>query len=179
MKMINAPILFPIRLLVLDVDGTLTDGRIYMSAAGEAYKAFYVRDGYAIKHMLPEAGICAAIITGRESSIVAVRAQELGIKYVFQNVTDKAERLNKIKSELGLEWREIACIGDDVNDLPMIRLCGITACPADSVIEVKERCDYICKANGGHGAVREFIEWIIHGQKPFATNEEIFRTTYM
>lgn len=154
-----------IRLLVMDVDGTLTDGRLHISDKGEIFKDFYVRDGYAIKHLLPKAGISSIIITGRKSKIVSYRARELGIQYAYQNVSDKGSVLRDIVEKMNLEWNEIACIGDDVNDLPMMRLCGLSACPGDSVPEVKKSCDYVCTAYGGRGAVREFIGWILDHQK--------------
>ena len=150
-----------ISLLVMDVDGTLTDGHIYAAATGEEFKAFYVRDGYAIKHLLPSAGIFAAIITGRESKIVSTRADELGVKYVYQNAGNKADILTQLKDNLQLEWDEIAYIGDDVNDIPVMQLCGLVACPSDAVQEVKKISDYICAAHGGHGAVREFVDWLL------------------
>lgn len=149
-----------VRLLVMDVDGTLTDGQIYISESAELFKAFHVRDGYAIKHMLPEVGIIPAIVTGRGSDIVAYRANELGIQYVYQGISDKATALLELKRQLNLQWKEIAFIGDDLNDLPAMELVGCTACPADAVPEVQMICDYVCKTPGGHGAVREFIEWI-------------------
>lgn len=147
-----------VRLLVMDVDGTLTDGHIYISGAGELFKVFFVRDGQAIKHLLPQAGILPAIITGRESVIVTERAKELGIKYVYQGVPDKAVALTALKESLELDWREIAFIGDDVNDIPALKLAGRTACPSDAVWKVKQQCEYVCRATGGHGAVREWIE---------------------
>lgn len=150
-----------VKMLVMDVDGTLTDGQIYVSGTGESFKTFHVRDGYAIKYMLPEAGIVPAIITGRSSDIVTYRSNELGIQYVCQNISDKAAALLELKQHLNLQWEEIAFIGDDLNDLPALELAGCSACPADAVPEVQAICDYICKAPGGRGAVREFIEWLI------------------
>lgn len=146
-----------IRMLVMDVDGTLTDGRIYVGADGEMMKAFHVQDGYAIAHILPEKGVVPVIITGRSSRIVERRAAELKIVHLHQGVSDKLCKLKEVASELGLCAEEIAYIGDDVNDLDCIRYCGYTACPADAVPEVLEAVDYVCKRGGGRGAVREFI----------------------
>lgn len=150
-----------IKILVMDVDGTLTDGCIYIGAEGEVMKAFHVQDGYGIAHLLPERGIVPVIITGRKSKIVEKRTQELKITHLYQGIADKLSKLKEVAAELGVDPNEIAYIGDDVNDLDCIRYCGYTACPADAVSEVLEAVDYICKRNGGRGAVREFIERLI------------------
>ena len=139
-----------IKLLVMDVDGTLTDGRIYIGAQGEVMKAFDVRDGYAIVHILPQLGITPAIITGRSSAIVEQRAKELKITELYQGVAAK----------FGASADEIAYIGDDLNDLSCIRYCGITACPADAIPEVLDAVDYACKHDGGRGAIREYIDYL-------------------
>lgn len=149
-----------IKLLVMDVDGTLTDGHIYMSVQGETMKAFDVKDGYAIAHMLPRLGIEPVILTGRRSRIVERRAEELGIRRLYQGVTDKAARLEALFQEIGADPEEVAYIGDDFNDLPAIRLCGVTACPADAVEAVRTQVHYVCTAPGGRGAVREFVEFL-------------------
>lgn len=150
-----------IKMLVMDVDGTLTDGHIYVSAEGEMMKAFHVQDGYAIAHMLPEHGITPVIITGRSSKIVEKRAGELKISHLHQGVTDKLSKLKEVAAQLGAAPEEIAYIGDDVNDLDCIRYCGYSACPADAVPEVLEAVDYVCNRDGGRGAVREWIGKLI------------------
>ena len=109
-----------VKLLVMDVDGTLTDGRIYVGAQGEVMKAFDVRDGYAIAHLLPTRGIVPVIITGRSSEIVAQRAKELKITELYQGVSDKLEKLKTVAAAYGASADEIAYIGDDLNDLPCI-----------------------------------------------------------
>lgn len=147
--------------LVMDVDGTLTDGQIHISLDGELFKSFDVKDGYGIHTILPQYSIVPVIITGRRSAIVERRAEELGIEHLYQGMADKAACLRELTAALGIPLSEIACIGDDLNDLPMMELCGVTGCPADAVQEVKDRCGYVCQAHGGHGAVREFIEWLI------------------
>ena len=153
-----------IKMLVMDVDGTLTDGRIYVAASGEIMKAFDVKDGYAIAHILPAIGVTPVIITGRQSEIVATRAKELKIQECYQGITDKAAQLKAVAERLGITPDEIAYIGDDVNDLDCIRYCGLTACPADAMPEVAEKVDYICKNKGGRGAVREFISYFAEKQ---------------
>lgn len=150
-----------IRALVMDVDGTLTDGKIHITPSGECFKSFDVKDGYAIHNLLPEMSILPVIITGRASGILEYRAKELGIKELHQGVTDKGIYLKEIANRYEIKPEEIACIGDDLNDLPMMNLCGVCACPSDAVDEVKARCHYVCKAKGGRGAVREFIEWLL------------------
>lgn len=149
-----------IKLLVMDVDGTLTDGRIYMGAAGEMMKAFDVKDGYAIAQMLPGMGIVPVIITGRSSEIVAHRAAELKITELYQGESDKLTRLKAVAERYGAAPAQIAYIGDDRNDLACMNYCGVTGCPADAVAEVREAGDYVCRHDGGRGAVREFIEYL-------------------
>jgi len=152
----------PIKLLFMDVDGTLTDGHIYIGAQGELMKAFDVKDGYAIAHLLPPAGIVPAIITGRRSAIVEERARELSIAELHQGVGNKLACLKTIAEKYQAKPSEIAYIGDDLNDLDCIRFCGLSACPADAVEEVFEAVDYICKHDGGKGAVREFIGFFMN-----------------
>lgn len=149
------------KLLVMDVDGTLTDGKIYIGSKGEEFKSFNVKDGYAINEMLHKNGIKTAIITGRESEIVNIRARELSIDCVYQNVSDKVETLKQIVELYGISIDEVAYIGDDLNDFEAMKKCGITGCPADAVDEIKKISNYVSKYNGGEGAVRDFIEWII------------------
>lgn len=147
-----------IKLLVMDVDGTLTDGRIYIGAQGEVMKAFDVRDGYAIAHILPQLGITPVIITGRSSDIVEQRAKELKIVELYQGISDKLAQLKEVTAKFGASADEIAYIGDDLNDMDCIRYAGSTACPADAIPEVRDAVDYVCKCDGGRGAVREFID---------------------
>lgn len=148
-----------IKMLVMDVDGTLTDGKIYMGSDGEVFKAFDVKDGYAIAH-LHEVGIIPVIITGRKSKIVENRAKELNIKEVYQGVSDKVEKLKEVAKDNGVLLEEVAYIGDDLNDLDCMCICGLSACPNDAIDEVTSNVDFKCNKNGGYGAVREFIEYI-------------------
>lgn len=149
-----------IRYLILDVDGTLTDGKIYMAADKEQMKAFHVKDGLGIGSILPQCGIEAVIITGRKSEIVTRRCEELGIHHIFQGISDKAQRLKLFLKEQGGSLEECAYMGDDINDLVCMDLVSVSACPADAVYEVRNAVDYIAKHNGGEGAVREFIDWL-------------------
>ena len=149
------------KLLVMDVDGTLTDGKIYIGSKGEEFKSFNVKDGYAINEMLHKNGIKTAIITGRESEIVNIRARELSIDCVYQNVSDKVETLKQIVELYGISIEEVAYIGDDLNDFEAMKKCGITGCPADAVDEIKDISDYTSKFNGGDGAIRDFVDWIL------------------
>lgn len=149
-----------IKMLVMDVDGTLTDGRIYIGANGEVMKAFDVKDGYAIVH-LREKGIEPVIITGRSSDIVKARAKELGITELYQGVSDKLEKLKEVAEKVNCMSKEIAYIGDDLNDLKCIQYCGVTGCPNDAITEVKSQVKYVCECDGGRGAVREFITWFL------------------
>lgn len=146
-----------IKMLVMDVDGTLTDGRIYIGPNGELMKAFDVKDGYAIAR-LRNYGIEPVIITGRKSEIVQERAKELNITELHQGVEDKLDKLKAIALTYKVKSDEIAYIGDDLNDLSCINYCGLTACPGDSIEQIKKSVNYVCKNNGGQGAVREFID---------------------
>ena len=153
-----------IKMLVMDVDGTLTDGCIYMGPEGEAMKAFNCQDGYAIAQILPKIGVTPVIITGRKSRITENRAKELKITQLHQGVHAKLPLLQRIAREIGASQEEVAYIGDDLNDFDCIRWCGFTGCPADAVKEVREAVDFVCSRNGGRGAVREFVEQIRDGE---------------
>ena len=150
-----------IKMLVMDVDGTLTDGKIYIGNDGEVFKAFDVKDGYAIAN-LNKVDILPVIITGRKSNIVEQRAKELKITEVHQGVENKVLKLKEIANKYEIELDEIAYIGDDLNDLDCMKVCKLTACPNDAVDEVLSKVDYICRNNGGQSAVREFINYIIN-----------------
>lgn len=149
-----------IKVLVMDVDGTLTDGKIYIGSNGEIMKAFNVKDGLGITK-LHSNGIIPAIITGRKSDIVTSRAIELKIVDVYQGIDDKVEKLNKLAMKYNCGLSEIAYIGDDENDIECMELCGISACPSDAVESVRNISDFICTKSSGEGAVREFIDYIL------------------
>lgn len=144
----------------MDVDGTLTDGKIYMTSEGEYMKAFNVKDGYGIKK-LKKNGIVPAIITGRKSIILEKRCEELGIIEVLQGVEDKLEALVALITKYNVKLEEIAYIGDDENDLECIKQCGVSGCPKDAIDEVLACTDYVANRDGGEGAVREFADWIL------------------
>ncbi len=150
-----------IKLLVMDVDGTLTDGKINMGPDGEVFKAFDIKDGYAINEMLPAHGIVPAIITGRTSRIVENRARELHITELYQGKHDKLDTLKQLMAKHGCSRENVAYIGDDILDIECMRECGVVGCPADSCRQVKEIAHYVCNRNGGDGAVREFIEFLL------------------
>lgn len=150
-----------VKMLVMDVDGTLTNGSIYIGEHGEIFKAFNVKDGLGISIMLKEHGIIPIIITGRTSKIIQIRAKEIGINEIYQGINDKVQVLRDIAKKYAIDLRDIAYIGDDINDLECIKVCGLSACPQDSSETIKKYVDYKCRLDGGKGAVREFIEFMI------------------
>lgn len=150
-------------MLVMDVDGTLTDGKIYMSANGELMKAFNIKDGYAIAR-LRDYEIEPVIITGRSSEIVSQRCSELKIKELHQGIENKSFKLRDICKKHHIDLSKVAYIGDDMNDLPCMKICGFSACPSDAMKPVKDCVNYICEAKGGEGAVRELIDYLLSKQ---------------
>lgn len=152
-----------IKLVVLDVDGTLTDGTIYIDNEGIETKGFNVKDGFAIANAIKE-GINFAIITGRQSKLVEKRAEELGIQYVYQGVGNKVLKLDELLNDLELTYEQTAYMGDDINDLSAIKVAGFTGAPKDGVLEVIKRVDFVANSFGGKGAVREFVEIILKVQ---------------
>lgn len=149
-----------IELLVFDVDGCLTDGQITYSENGDEIKSFNVKDGLAISSWI-RMGKQAAIITGRRSKIVERRAKELGINYLFQGIKNKLEVLDGIRKELEIDYKDIAAIGDDLNDYNMLNAVGQSFTPADGSEYIREHCHTVLYNKGGHGAVREMIECIV------------------
>lgn len=152
----------------MDVDGTLTDGKIYMSATGEMLKAFNVKDGYGIHDILIPHRITPVVITGRTSLIVEQRCNELGIINLFQGVKEKKTVLTDFLKSKCCGLNQIAYIGDDLNDIncaiAVAEAHGLVGCPADAIQEIKSISNYICRKNGGDGAVREYIEWVMKTQ---------------
>jgi N-acylneuraminate cytidylyltransferase len=150
------------RVLVCDVDGTLTDGGMYYGADGDLYRKFNTRDAKGLS-LLREAGLRVMILSTENSPITEARARKLSIEDCFVGVEDKLEFVTEWVSEAGLDPKEIAYIGDDVNDLAAMEYVGWTACPQDAVDEITATVDHVCRKNGGAGAVREFCELILKG----------------
>ena len=149
-----------IKLVLLDVDGTLTDGGIYRGNNGEELKRFNVKDGYAIVNA-QKLGIEFGIITGRKSELVEIRSNELKIKYLYQGISEKTVILKEIMQKTGLKKEEIAYMGDDLNDILIMKQSGLTGTPKDAADEVIQIADFVSEKNGGSGAVREFVEYIL------------------
>ena len=145
----------------MDVDGTMTNGKIYMGNSGEVMKAFSVKDGCGIHDILIPSGITPVIITGRKSDIVLNRCNEIGINEVYQGISNKIDKLFTITSD----FSSVAYIGDDINDFSCMMLVkeagGIVGCPKDAASKVTRIADFVAEYKGGDGAVRNFIEWII------------------
>ncbi len=149
-----------IKLIVLDVDGTLTDGKLYISNSGDEMKSFNVKDGLGITQAI-KLGKEIAIITGKTSKIVHRRCEELGIKEIHQGIKDKISTLDCILDKYNLSYDNIAYMGDDLIDLAVMKRCKLAGAPKDSVDEILAISDFISTKNGGDGAVREFIEFIL------------------
>ena len=156
-----------IKLLFMDVDGTLTDGKIYIGNNGEMFKAFDAKDGCGIHDILPLNGIIPVIITARESDIVKRRCDELNITHCYQGCRKKKEKMLEVASEFGIYPNDegvlpgVAYMGDDILDIQCLEISEFKGCPQNAVHRVKEICDFIAEHDGGNGAVREFIEWLI------------------
>ena len=149
-----------IELLIMDVDGVLSDNKIIYDSQGNELKSFSPKDGLGIK-LLIFAEITPAIITGRKSVMVEKRANDLGIKFIFQKVKNKLKVAQDLIDRLNLKWENIAYIGDDWNDYPVMQKVGLKASPKDVTEDFKIKMDFVSKYNGGDGAVREFIEFIL------------------
>lgn len=149
-----------IELIVLDVDGCLTDGKLTYTSSGEETKAFNVKDGLGISSWI-KLGNKAAIITGKTSPMVERRAKELGITHFFQGIRDKDRVIKEIIEELGLKNHQVAAIGDDLNDYNMLNLVGRSFTPNDGMDDIKNIVDTVLTRNGGDGAVREMIEILV------------------
>jgi 3-deoxy-D-manno-octulosonate 8-phosphate phosphatase (KDO 8-P phosphatase) len=152
-----------VRVATFDVDGILTDGRLYYTDSGEEIKAFHVQDGHGIK-MLSESGITVAIITSRTSRVVENRARDLGIEFLFQGVANKLETLRDLLRRLQIDMQAASYMGDDLIDLPVLRRCGFAASVPDAPAVVRKHAHYVTRAAGGCGAVREFAELVMQAQ---------------
>lgn len=153
----------PLKLMIFDVDGVLTDGTLYYSERGEELKAFNIQDGHGIK-MLKQHGVEIALITARESRAVELRAANLGIAHLYQGVEDKREAYAALLAQLDLASGQSGYMGDDLLDLPLLTRCGFAATVAAAPQAVRSRAHYVARAPGGHGAVREVCEFILRAQ---------------
>jgi 3-deoxy-D-manno-octulosonate 8-phosphate phosphatase (KDO 8-P phosphatase) len=152
-----------LRLLLFDVDGVLSDGAVVMSSDGSEWKAFFVRDGAAVI-WARRAGLTVGLLSGRTSEATTRRARELGIEVIAQGQLDKRRAYERIRDGAGLTDDEVAYMGDDMLDLPVMARVGISAAPADAVPDVLSRVDWISQHRGGRGAVRDFIELVLRAR---------------
>lgn len=155
-----------IRLVVLDVDGVMTDGSLYLCDDGQEYKAFNTQDGLGMK-LLKASGVELAIITGRTSNVVTKRAESTGVAHFFQGVEDKLEAFLQLAQDLGLQHEQCAFVGDDVVDLPPMRRSGLAVTVPAAPALVKQHAHYVTQREGGRGAVRELTELIMQAQGTF------------
>ena len=153
-----------IRLLILDVDGTMTDGRLYFGPRGEAFKVFHVRDGQGIK-ALDAAGVQVAVISGRTSKMVSVRCRELGVEHVIQGAEDKVAAFEKLRKRLKIEASESACVGDDAVDVPLMKVVKLAFAVADAHRDALRAAHVVTSLRGGQGAVREVCDYLLAGRK--------------
>ncbi len=154
-----------VRALVTDVDGVLTDGGLYYTENGDELKRFDVRDGQGLV-LLREAGVLTAIVTRKQTTIVTRRARDLGIVEVHQNVTDKAQVIADLVARHHLDPTTVCYVGDDLGDLPAMRVVGLSVAVADAVPEVRRAATYITRAKPGHGALREICDLILAARRP-------------
>lgn len=155
-----------IKLLILDVDGVLTDGRLFFDNKGEEYKCFHARDGHGIK-LLRQSGVEIAVISGRKSNSVRLRMESLGVKYVYQGYEDKITAFAEIIQQMSIKLIEVAYVGDDLIDLPIMTRVGLSIAVNDATNEVKKYADWCTKTPGGLGAVREVCDYIMQSQDTF------------
>ena len=154
-----------VRLLVLDVDGVLTDGSVWIGGSGEEMKRFFIRDGYGIK-LLQKLGIEIAVISGRHSEATLTRTRELGIEHVIQGNVDKIPAFEDLLKTLGLQDDEVAFVGDDWMDVPLLQRVGFAAAVADATKEARAVAHYVTVHPGGRGAVREITDMILDAKDP-------------
>ncbi|HEY0005756.1 MAG TPA: HAD family hydrolase [Pyrinomonadaceae bacterium] len=152
-----------IKLLLMDCDGVLTDGRITMTTGGDEQKTFHTRDGHGLV-LLHRAGLRSGIISGRTSSAVEKRARELGVEFLHQGSWDKTKEFEQVLAEAGVEAAEVAFIGDDVVDIPLMERSGLAVAVADAVYETRAAAHYVTRLPGGYGAVREVTDLILKAQ---------------
>jgi 3-deoxy-D-manno-octulosonate 8-phosphate phosphatase (KDO 8-P phosphatase) len=155
-----------LKLLILDVDGVLTDGKLFFDNQGNEYKSFHARDGHGIK-LLRQTGVEVAVISGRNSNSTALRMKNLGIEHVYQGHEDKRAAFNELIEKLGITPEQAAHVGDDLLDLPVMTRVGLAIAVADANFAVKQRADWCTTLPGGHGAVREVCDFIMQAQGRF------------
>jgi 3-deoxy-D-manno-octulosonate 8-phosphate phosphatase (KDO 8-P phosphatase) len=153
----------PIQLVISDVDGVMSDGRVFMTNSGDEMKAFHTRDGKGVK-LLMNADIEFAVITGRQSNIVQQRMESLGVRYIYQGKEDKLETYERLRQSLNLEYDQVAYIGDDLPDLPLIRRSGLGVAPIDGHSMIKPHCDWITPTASGNGSLRDLCDLILIAQ---------------
>lgn len=153
-----------VRLLVLDVDGVLTDGRLYYGARGETLKVFHVRDGLGLK-LLAAAGVTVAVISGRRSTMTARRCRELGVRHLLQGVEDKVAAFHRLRSRLRVSAAECACVGDDLPDVPLMRAVGLSFAVADAHPQARSAARMVTRLSGGKGAVREVCDYLLEARR--------------
>ena len=167
-----------IKLILLDCDGVLTDGAIIYNENRVETKNFSAKDGLGIR-LVMNMGIEVAVITGRQSELLAQRCADLRITRLYQHVRNKLEVAEELIRELGLTWENVAAMGDDWNDMPMLEKAGISLTPADAFPDVRARVDLVTEREGGKGAVRELIEWILKGQNRYEEAVESLLDRFM
>lgn len=153
-----------VRLLVLDVDGVMTDGRLYYGARGEALKVFHVRDGLGLK-LLADAGIIVAVISGRRSTMNSARCRELGVKHLVQGVADKLAAFQRLRGRLQVSSGMCACVGDDVTDVALMRAVGLSFAVADAHPQARSAAQVVTQLPGGGGAVREICDFLLEARR--------------
>ena len=151
----------PYKLIIMDVDGTLTDAGIYYDEYGNELKKFCTKDAAGI-FVASHLGIKTMVVTGRKCAATTRRMQDMHVDYVFQNIREKKGFIEEFLKDNGYRREEVIYVGDDLNDLPAMELAGYVGCPADSCVEVRNRADYVSPIAGGHGAVRDVVEHVLH-----------------
>lgn len=163
-----------INTIFLDIDGTLTDGKVYLDNGKNEFKSFDVKDGLMVVSTI-ELGYDIIIMTGRQSQVVARRAEELGIKELYQGIRNKKEAVEKLMDEKKFSYENLAYLGDDLNDFAVMDKCAFAGCPADAAAEIKEISDFISNSKGGNGAVREILSYLLKEKGEYDKVLDLFR----
>lgn len=161
-----------IRLVALDVDGVLTDGKLFILPEGQAFRGFNIKDGYAIQ-LAVRMGLEIAIVSGSGDDAVFSRFSKLGVRHIFLGVKDKKSTLNTLLDSIGVSKSEVLFMGDDLPDLAVIQSVGLAACPADAATEIKKIAHYVSPLNGGNGCVRDVLEKILKLQDKWDTDTDL------